>query len=136
VLAAGTWTVLLLIFRLFDKPGISSHGVAGNVGVQWGIFFALVAAGMVIYAGSRMRAARRPGPPLERRRSPRASAPREEELTEVLHSRAAADEQPQPSTATTRARQAPPVRSAGSTRRPSEQLSLEDEPPRTSQSGE
>jgi hypothetical protein len=136
VLAAGTWTVLLLIFRLFDKPGISSHGVAGNVGVQWGIFFALVAAGMVIYAGSRMRAARRPGPPLQRPRPPRASAPREEDVTEVLQSRAAANEQRQPSTAATRARQAPPVRGAESSRRPSEQLSLEDEPPRAPQPGE
>ncbi|HEX4467675.1 MAG TPA: hypothetical protein VH025_10845 [Solirubrobacteraceae bacterium] len=57
VFAAGVWAALLLIFRLFDKPGIS-HGVAGNVGVQWGIFFALAAAGLVAYAGSRMRAAR------------------------------------------------------------------------------
>jgi hypothetical protein len=65
VLAAGLWTALLLIYRLFDKPGISSHGVAANVGVQWGIFFALAAAGLMAYAGSRMRhaehAAQRPG---------------------------------------------------------------------------
>jgi len=54
VLVAGAWTALLLIFRLFDKPGISSHGVAGNVGVQWGIFFALAGAGMVTYARSRI----------------------------------------------------------------------------------
>ncbi len=57
VFAAGLWTCLLLIFRLFDKPGISSHGVAGNVGVQWGIFFALAAGGLITYSGSRMRAA-------------------------------------------------------------------------------
>jgi hypothetical protein len=55
VLGAGLWTALLLVFRLFDKPGISSHGVAGNVGVQWGIFFALAAAGTMAYAGQRMR---------------------------------------------------------------------------------
>jgi len=66
VLAAGLWAALLLIFRLFDKPGISSHGIAANVGVQWGIFFALGAAGMMAYAGSRMRSERRPEPPLER----------------------------------------------------------------------
>ena len=58
VFLAGLWTGALLIFRLFDKPGISSHGVAGNVGVQWGIFFALAAAGLIAYSGSRMRAAR------------------------------------------------------------------------------
>ncbi len=66
VLAAGLWTGLLLIFRLFDKPGLSSHGVAGNVGVQWGIFFALAAAGLLAYAGARMRSARRPEAPLAR----------------------------------------------------------------------
>jgi hypothetical protein len=61
VFAAGIWTCLLLIFRLFDKPGISSHGIAGNVGVQWGIFFALAAAGLIAYSGSRMRAVRGAG---------------------------------------------------------------------------
>jgi hypothetical protein len=61
VFAAGLWTGALLVFRLFDKPGISSHGVAANVGVQWGIFFALAAAGMIAYSGSRMRTARGAG---------------------------------------------------------------------------
>src|SRR5437899_4395669 len=66
VFAAGVWTALLLILRLFDKPGISSHGVAANVGIQWGIFFALAASGLLAYAGSRMRAAHGPEPPLVR----------------------------------------------------------------------
>ena len=56
VLAAGVWTALLLVLRLFDKPGIAHNGVAANVGVQWGIFFALAAAGLLAYSGSRMRA--------------------------------------------------------------------------------
>jgi hypothetical protein len=76
VFAAGIWAALLLIFRLFDKPGISSHGVAANVGVQWGIFFALAAAGMLAYAGSRMRAARHLEPPLTRRPRPGHGRPR------------------------------------------------------------
>ncbi len=67
VMIAGIWTALLLVLRLFDKPGITSHGVAANVGIQWGIFFALAAAGALIYAGSRMRAANRPEPPFVRR---------------------------------------------------------------------
>ncbi len=50
VLAAGLWSALLLILRLFDKPGITQHGVAANVGIQWGIFFALAAAGLLAYA--------------------------------------------------------------------------------------
>ncbi len=66
VMIAGLWTALLLVFRLFDKPGISHHGIAANVGVQWGIFFALAAAGLMAYAGSRMRAAGHPEPPLAR----------------------------------------------------------------------
>jgi hypothetical protein len=70
VFAAGMWTALLLVLRLFDKPGINSHGVAANVGVQWGIFFALAAAGLLAYSGSRMRAASRPEPPLRRPRRP------------------------------------------------------------------
>jgi hypothetical protein len=77
VFAAGMWTALLLVLRLFDKPGINSHGVAANVGVQWGIFFALAAAGLLAYAGSRMRIARRPEPPLRRSRPNRPPAPSE-----------------------------------------------------------
>ncbi len=92
VLAAGLWSALLLILRLFDKPGITQHGVAANVGIQWGIFFALAAAGLLAYAGSRMRAGQRPEPPLLRRwpiddrsiddrqpRSPNPDPPRGEE---------------------------------------------------------
>jgi hypothetical protein len=71
VFAAGIWVALLLVLRLFDKPGITSHGIAANVGIQWGIFFALAAAGLLALAGSRMRAARGPEPPLVR--SPRRS---------------------------------------------------------------
>ena len=90
VLAAGLWSALLLILRLFDKPGITQHGVAANVGIQWGIFFALAAAGLLALAGSRMRAGQRPEPPLLRRdrtshdphndppRSPQPAPPRGE----------------------------------------------------------
>lgn len=79
VLAGGLWTVLLLILRLFDKPGVSTHGIAANVGVEWGIFFALGAAGLLAWAGARMRAAERPEPPLMRsgRRSRRSTRERE-----------------------------------------------------------
>ena len=57
VFAAGIWVALLLILRLFDKPGITTHGVAANVGIQWGIFFALAAAGTA--RGRRLADARR-----------------------------------------------------------------------------
>jgi hypothetical protein len=78
VMGAGLWVVLLLVWRLFDKPGITTHGVAANTGIQWGIFFALAAAGLLAYAGSRMRSAARPEPPLVApRRRPRPPAPRD-----------------------------------------------------------
>lgn len=79
VAAAGGWVALLLVWRLFDKPSLSG-GAVGTVGVQWGIFFALAAAGLLIAAGSRMRAAQRPEPGLTveparpRRRRPPAPA--------------------------------------------------------------
>jgi hypothetical protein len=69
IFAAGIWAALLLILRLFDKPGITDNGVAANVGIQWGIFFALGAAGLLAYTGSRLRAARQPEPPLMRPRA-------------------------------------------------------------------
>jgi hypothetical protein len=76
VMGAGLWIVLLLVWRLFDKPGITTRGVAANVGIQWGIFFALAAAGLLTYAGSRMRGAARPEPPLVApRRRPRPPVP-------------------------------------------------------------
>ncbi|HKG37818.1 MAG TPA: hypothetical protein VKB25_02415 [Conexibacter sp.] len=68
VMAAGLWVALLLVWRLFDKPDAAD----ALVGVQWGIFFALAAAGVLAYAGSRMRRTQRPPAPLvrERRRIP------------------------------------------------------------------
>ncbi len=104
VMAAGLWTMALLVFRLFDKPGISSHGIAANVGIQWGIFFALAAGALMAYAGSRMRAERHPEPPITRVRPRRPPPPA-----------------------------APGARGAGSRRpvaaiKPAEQLSFEDPP--------
>ena len=74
VMLAGGWTVLLLVWRLFDKPHL-----AGDVGIDWGIFVALLAAGTLTWAGVRMRAAHRPEPPLplatEEDDRPRSPAP-------------------------------------------------------------
>ena len=55
VLLAGIWVAALLVWRLFDKPGIGGRGIAANVGIQWGIFFALAAAAAMAWAGARMR---------------------------------------------------------------------------------
>jgi hypothetical protein len=142
VLAAGIWVALLLVLRLFDKPGISTHGIAGNVGIQWGIFFALAASGLLALAGSRMRAGARPEPPLERRAArtrPDHPTEHDTEITEVRRAHPRRPEEPQqhpPSRAPTNPLHAPPVRSAPREAQPSEQLSLEDEAPYSPPSGE
>ena len=59
--AAGAWALLLLVWRLFDKPDVSDR--AATVGIQWGIFAAMLAAGLLTAAGARVRAAHRPEPP-------------------------------------------------------------------------
>ena len=119
VMAAGLWTALLLVFRLFDKPGISSHGVAANVGVQWGIFFALASSAAMVYAGSRMRASRHLEPPLLR---PRPPAPPPDAST--LPTRK------QPAPRASRPRHPPaPARRPVAAAKPSQQLSFEDPPP-------
>jgi hypothetical protein len=64
LMAAGAWVALLLVWRLFDKPDAAD----ALVGVEWGIFFALAAAGTLAYAGARMRRAQRPPAPLVRER--------------------------------------------------------------------
>lgn len=58
---AGGWAVLLLVWRLFDKPDI--QGAGATMGIQWGIFGALLAAGALIVAGARVRALHAPEPP-------------------------------------------------------------------------
>ncbi len=81
ILAAGVWTCLLLIWRVFDKEGTTGHGqYATTSGIEWGIFVAIAVAALLAYAGSRIRRAHEPEPPLpdERpvapKRSPRGSA--------------------------------------------------------------
>jgi hypothetical protein len=61
VSAAGAWALALIIWRLFDKPSVSER--AATLGIQWGIFFALLAAAALVAAGARVRAAGRPEPP-------------------------------------------------------------------------
>jgi hypothetical protein len=65
ITAAGAWTCVLVIWRIFDRQGGTAHGAdATTYGIRWGIFVALCVAGFLTYAGSRIRAAQRPEPPL------------------------------------------------------------------------
>jgi hypothetical protein len=67
VMIAGGWTALLIFYRLLDKPGLrGNQSITSTVGVEWGIFIALLVALGLVYAGARMRAAERPGPPVMR----------------------------------------------------------------------
>jgi hypothetical protein len=76
VSAAGAWALLLIVWRLFDKPGV--HEKAATVGIQWGIFFALLAAAALVAAGARVRAAGRPEPPNPTADEPAWEVPRHE----------------------------------------------------------
>ena len=58
---AGGWAMVLLIWRVFDRPG--DDGASTEVGIQWGFIVALGAAAALIVAGARVRAAHRPEPP-------------------------------------------------------------------------
>src|SRR5215210_2173785 len=96
---AGGWALALIVWRLFDKPDVDER--AATVGIQWGIFFSLLAAAALVAAGARVRAAGRPEPPnptaeepawevpsRERRPRPANGRPREHtEVTKVLRDR-------------------------------------------------
>jgi hypothetical protein len=48
---------------MFDKPAAAGNQVGVTIGIQWGIFGALLAAGALAAMGVRVRAAHRPEPP-------------------------------------------------------------------------
>jgi hypothetical protein len=65
VMATGFWTCALIIWRIFDKQGGTAHSqMATTYGIEWGIFIALAVGALLAYAGSRIRAAHQPEPPL------------------------------------------------------------------------
>ena len=74
VSAAGAWALALIVWRLFDKPNVDER--AATVGIQWGIFFALLAAAALVAAGARVRAAGRPEPPNPTAEEPEWEVPR------------------------------------------------------------
>jgi hypothetical protein len=83
ILAAGLWASALIFYRVFDRPNVSGEG--GTVGIQWGFFVAFVAAGVLAYAGQRMRAAARPAAPVREARPSRRPPPDPaEDSTEIV----------------------------------------------------
>jgi hypothetical protein len=61
IFAAGLWSAVLLLWRVFDRPDVEGRGA--TVGITWGFFFAFLAAGFLAVAGWRIRIANRPEPP-------------------------------------------------------------------------
>ena len=75
ITAAGLWTCLLIVWRIFDKQGATTNGPSATTsGIEWGIFVALAAAAFLAYSGSRIRAAHRPEPPLPGEHTPPAGS--------------------------------------------------------------
>ena len=73
ITAAGLWTCVLVVWRIFDKQGTNSQGrFATTSGIEWGIFVALAVAAFLAYCGSRIRAAHQPEPPLPGEEPPAA----------------------------------------------------------------
>jgi membrane protein implicated in regulation of membrane protease activity len=90
VMLAGGWSALLIFYRLIDKPGLQGNDrVTATVGVEWGIFVALLLALTVLYAGRRMRALETPAPPLRRAQRTRTQRRGEGPLADSVDARAA-----------------------------------------------
>jgi hypothetical protein len=61
VALAGGWACLVIVWRMFDKPGLSGHGqLVLSTGLGWGIFVALLVAAWLAWTGARIRAAHAP----------------------------------------------------------------------------
>lgn len=102
VSVAGGWALALLVWRLFDKPGIADPGA--TIGIQWGVFGALLAAGALVGAGARVRAAGRPEPPNPVAEEPGWEVPVRRERARPANGRA----QPDPAAVTEVLRERPP----------------------------
>jgi hypothetical protein len=87
VTVAGAWAALLIFYRLLDKPSLQgTQRITATVGVEWGIFIALLLALAMAYVGTRIRAGERGQPPLRRPRDrppPEPAARREDEAEEA-----------------------------------------------------
>jgi len=114
-MAAGGWAAVLIFYRVFDRP--TGHGYP--VGIEWGFFLAFVAAGVLTYAGWRLRAGERPPPPLARPRGGRRRPRVDPEATVPVTPAGPREPASVPSRERPRYPPAPP-----------EQLSFEDPPTR------
>ena len=124
VMIAGAWAAILIFYRLLDKPGLQGNEkITSAVGVQWGIFIALLVALGLTYVGRRIRASEREQPPLMRSREQLTAATRPVPArTPSDDAPARGDSSPQESSPRRGRSRFPPAP-------PSEQMSFEDSPP-------
>lgn len=54
LVAAGAWSVVLIGYRMLDRPDFELGGITG-VGLRYGIFVALIGAGLLVVGGLRQR---------------------------------------------------------------------------------
>jgi hypothetical protein len=123
ITAAGFWTCILIVWRIFDKQSVSVHGPGAAIsGIEWGIFVALGVGAFLTYAGNRIRAAHRPEPALPGERERRDEAPARREEVPGRSDEAAARREEVPA----RSDEAPTarIRSRSSHTRPEQQLTM------------
>jgi hypothetical protein len=143
IMLAGAWSAILIFYRLLSKPSTAAtQKISTTIGIQWGIFLALACAGLLAYAGSRIRALERPEPPLirdpaERFHGGQRNDPSSQQTVDLITSRSSGEDQLSPVPARQRSRYPPqpskqppaseprPRRASPSTPG-SEQLSFED----------
>lgn len=53
ITGAGLWSVLLIIYRMFDRPEVQLKGISLELGLSWGVFIALGAAALLAITGLR-----------------------------------------------------------------------------------
>jgi hypothetical protein len=76
VSAAGAWVGFLVFYRFIDQPaGGTTKTLAYSYDLSWGIFFGLIAAAFLVYAGTRLRLAQVSEPPLPGEAPTASSAP-------------------------------------------------------------
>lgn len=61
IASAGAWALLLLVWRLFDKPDVTGRAV--TVGLQWGWFVAVLFSSGLLGSGWRLRGDDSTAPP-------------------------------------------------------------------------
>lgn len=86
VTLAGAWAAVLIFYRLLDKPSLQgTQRITATVGVEWGIFIALLLALAMAFVGRRIRAGERGQPPLTRPgRQPPAPKRHDEDAETVI----------------------------------------------------